>query len=166
MALTVWSAGQVLNAAPLNANFAEVAAGKLPGAVCTAGAVTAIVVGNNEVPAGTPPGGQDIGGYWNNTSKRFVIPSGLAGLHFIQASVRLQPGGTKGDLVNLTIVGAANAGEQTIPRSPSFGMPGTITQLAYCGGGTSLHVQCWTEVAGSVQVLEFRIFRMGDWGLY
>ena len=102
--LKIWAPYERLTAADLNAAFAEVAAGKMPGVVLRprAGTSRSCQPGETtEVRPGGPPGGRSRAATGTRAPPRVIIPVGPGGLYLVTCTsraTRAPPTATKGRL--------------------------------------------------------------------
>lgn len=167
-AIKTWAAYERLTSADLNAAFALAAQGQAPGIITPAGAQVAFTAGQIlELPPGAPTAGNDQGGFWNNATKRLVIPPGLLGLYLYQGPVVITAGGAKGDIVRLNSVGLGNVNAYvTVPRLAATAMGGVLTQIAYLSPGTIVYLQAFSETVATLQNMGTMLVRLAGFGTY
>src|SRR5262245_314084 len=100
-----WAPDDRLVAEDLNAAFAEVAAGRMPGVICAAGAEVSVPNVATELPIGapSPPELNDSAGYWSGD--RLTVPRGLAGPHVARFQIAGMAAAAKGDFLRVVIHG-------------------------------------------------------------
>ena len=109
-----WAPSERLIAEDLNAAFAEVAKGRMPGARCPLSAEQTVGNTVTELPIGQPLTAlDDVGGYYQ--SGRLVIPRGFAGWYLATFRISGMAGGVKGDQLRIAIRGMGTGGAVPLP---------------------------------------------------
>ena len=161
----VWVPNELLKSADLNGAFATVAQGYMPGCRTTTGPATAMSAGTTtELPGATPIAGNDTG-YWNDTTKRAVVPAGMQGWHSITAYVTIAPGGTQGDV--MTLILQAHGYRATFPRVAAATSGMALSIVVYAGAGVEFYVQALAPaVASTGTLVGFQVARLASFGAY
>jgi hypothetical protein len=164
MPLKTWAPNERLTAGDLNANFALVASGQMPGVVCGATVTGIALVVSTPVEIKPTAPSVDTNGYWNATTSRVVIPAGLAGLYLVTATIEAS-GGVAGEWVRLRILPYGTGRSQSITRYTGGIAYGQALAVGSFAEGTQIYADAIAYGAGApgtAKLMELSVFRLAS----
>lgn len=169
MPLRSWAPWDRLTAEDLNAQFAIVTEGRMPGAFCPSGSDVSVAANvATELAITEPADGDDVGGYWQSNG-RLVIPRGFGGWHTLTIGLAGLQGAAKGNNLRVTVNGIGAGGNLFIVGATGQAGIESGRLMTFTWNPPELNAMWITiaaDIATSVRLTLVRIVRLASMGLY